>query len=44
VSSAVATAVCNGNLPLGDIPGWDNHNPAGFADAGLGTGDPEFDR
>jgi len=25
----------NAKLALGDMPGWDNHNHAGFADAGL---------
>jgi hypothetical protein len=25
----------NRHLGLGDIPGWDNHNHAGFADADL---------
>ena len=39
MSAGEATIRGNGNLALGEIPGWDNHNHAGFADAGLATSD-----
>ena len=39
MTTGAAVTYTNGNLPLGNIPGWDNHNHAGFADAGLGTSD-----
>ena len=39
MSTSGAIAIPSANLPLGDVPAWDNHNHAGFADAGLGTSD-----
>jgi hypothetical protein len=39
VSTSAATVHSNGNLPWGNIPGWDNQNHAGFADEGLSTSD-----
>jgi len=39
VSSSTAASPCISDLALGDIPAWDNHNHAGFADEGLSTSD-----
>lgn len=39
VRSSEIVGRTNGGLAFADIPGWDNHNHAGFADQGLATSD-----
>jgi hypothetical protein len=38
-ATLTAPSVETYHIAFPDIPGWDNHNHAGFADEGLGTSD-----